>query len=152
MSVAITAIPFEPWCVDYHKLMAATAQAAQAVRKSASVFQMAVDLWAVDRKFKALLNDLSSVTTLPGDELEKVTCKLEELHSKIVSVIDLLGRRGYTNRTITAGSIRSIQKKTEELGEFIEGFRLAMNAQFQSDLTESWEEYRRDYDDHLAAK
>lgn len=142
--MSTTALPFEPWCADYHKVMAATAEVAQAVCKGASVLRLAKDLWVVDRRFGNLLKDFNQIDAVPIEELGKVADRLGELHSKIVYVIDSTNRRGYTNRTMTAGSIRSIELKNEELAELIDGFRLSMNPDFQKDLSESWEEYKRE--------
>jgi hypothetical protein len=38
MSPMAMAAPFDPWCVDYHKTMAAVFAAGSAVRRSASIF------------------------------------------------------------------------------------------------------------------
>jgi ribosomal protein L17 len=118
-------IPFAPWCIDYHKTMAAAIAAGNAIRKSASIFELAKDFWSVDRKFRALLKDLNASQTIPCEEIARLAERLDELYSAVDKVLDLAGKRGLTNRSLINGSIQSLKSSNIQLLDFIERLRLA---------------------------
>ncbi len=137
----ISSMPFEPLSIDYHKMMAATAEAGIAVRKRASILQIAKDLWSLDRKFGSLLAELRQITTMDAVQLREIASNLRGLHSKVAKVMDSARQRGYTNRTLTAGSVRSILHRNLELADIVEGFEISLDHEVQAAITGSWAEY-----------
>jgi hypothetical protein len=119
------AIPFDAWSVDYHRTMAAAFAVGNAVRRSASIFELAKDFWSFDRKFRALLKDLDEAQRIPCQEIPKLSERLEELYSAVNNVLDLAGKRGLTNRSLINGSMQSLRSSNLKLQDFIERLRLA---------------------------
>jgi len=136
-------LAFEPWLIDYHKAMASTGEVCQSVQNSANIFQLAKKLWALDKIFKTLIVVLAKARTINPDELPKIISRIEELHEKAAYVLQLCKEKGFTNRTFTAGSLRSIEAKNCHLENFIESFRLSLDSEVQQQISDSWSEYQR---------
>lgn len=97
-TIAITS--FNPWCIDYHRTMAATLEACLAVKRGTGIFLLTRDFWLVSRDFRALLAELNSVTRIPPSELPAAILRLEELHKSVNRTLDLAAkkRRMFTTR------------------------------------------------------
>lgn len=141
--MSAASLTFQPWYIDYHRTMAAAAGVGQALRRSASIFELAKDFWGVDRKFRDLLIDLEQITLVPDAELAGLVSNLSALHELVDCVLEKAFRHGYGNRTLTGGSIHSIKSRNEQLVDFIERCELSRSPVLEQALHEATTEYER---------
>lgn len=137
------AMPFDPWCVDYHKTMAAAATVGTAIKRGASVLEIARDFWSTQRKFKSLLSDLDKLRDVPVDELASFVPRLRDLYGSVNRILDLAGKRGYTNRTLINGSIQSLRARNADLQDIIERFELSLDPSFAPAVAAAIAEFER---------
>lgn len=107
--------------------MAAAGNLGGALRRSASILELARNFWSVDRKFKDLLLHLEKITAIPGEDLAGLVADLKRLRSTVNSLLDTAFSRGYGNRALTGGSIHSIRERNELLADFIERCELGLS-------------------------
>jgi hypothetical protein len=151
--VSTATMPFEPWQIDYHKTMAAAGTLFRAVRAGAPVFELAKDLWSLDRKFRSLVSRLNSLPLDPCsiEELTTIIHKLREAHLSLGGLLDLAASAGLGNRTLTAGSINSLRKRNAELADFLEHLELGLDPSVNSAVSDALEEFRRGETVNLAS-
>jgi hypothetical protein len=101
------------------------------------------DFWSADRKFKSLLAGLNTLRTAEADELTKLIIKMRELSALVAKVLDLAGKRGYTNRTLVNSSIQSLRTRNAELQDLIEGFELSLDPNVAISVAEAVSEFER---------
>jgi hypothetical protein len=132
-----------PWCIDYHKTMAATIAACKAVKNSALWITIAKDFWQVSRDFKALLSELDRVTQVSPAELKIAIDKLVELYKTANGTIDVAYKHSLQNRTLTGASVRSLADCNVRLLEVIERFQLSLDPATSEATRKATEEYER---------
>jgi len=59
-----------PSCIDYHRTMAATLTAGDALNREASILALAKDFWFLTRDLRALVAEINNLTQAPSKELE----------------------------------------------------------------------------------
>lgn len=134
---------FDPWCVDYHRTMAATLAACRAIKTGAMWITVAKDFWTVAKDFKALLLELDRVTEAPPSELQTAVSKLRELYRNVNRTIDIARRNGLHNRTLTSSSLRTVADCNTRLLDIIERFELSLNPATVEATRKALEEYER---------
>jgi hypothetical protein len=132
-----------PWCVDYHRTMAAAIVACKAAKNSAAWIILAKDFWQVSRDFKALLSELDRVTQLPPAELQIAVDKLSELYKTANRTIDVAYKHKLHNRTLTGASVRSLANCNARLLDVIERFQLSLDPATSEAARRAIEEYER---------
>lgn len=143
MSTLAIAAPFEPWCVDYHKTMAAAFTVGNAIRKSASIFELTRDFWSCTRNFRSLMNDLEVLTEIPADLIAPLNGRLLELYRAVNRVLDVSHKKGLTNRTFINGSIQSLYACNARLQDYLERLDLSLNINLGRETEEALAEYER---------
>ncbi len=137
------AAPSNLWHIDYHRTMAATLEACQAVSRGTGIVLLARDFWRVARDFKALLSDLDRVTEVPAQELTAIILRLEELYRSVSKALDLASKRGLANRTLTGNSLHLICAYNSRLCDVIECFKVSQDPAIAAATKEALEEYER---------
>jgi hypothetical protein len=134
--------PFAPWCVDYHKTMAATFAVGNAVKRSASILELAKDFWSLNRNFRSLLNDLEMETHIPSEYVPELHARLSDLYKTVNRTLDLSRKRGFGNRTLVNGSINSLQLSNNRLEDFVDRLALSMDKTIAAEAMEALSEYK----------
>jgi hypothetical protein len=137
------AIPFDPWCVDYYRTMAATLAVCRAIRNGAWTISIAKNFWIVNRDFKALLTDLDRVTDAPVGDLRMTIPRLEELHKSINKTLDITAKSGLTNRTLINAPVHSLRAYNTRLLDVIERWKLSLDPSVSAATRQAIEEYER---------
>jgi hypothetical protein len=143
MSTMATAAPFDAWCVDYHKTMAAAFTVGNAVRRSASILELAKGFWSLSRNFRSLLNDLETTTGIPSEYVQRLSDRLRELHTKLDETLELARKRGFANRSLTNGSIQALQSCNARLQDYLERLELSLDPTLATDAGEAVADYKR---------
>jgi hypothetical protein len=135
--------PFAPWCVDYHRTMAATFAVGNAVKRSASILELAKDFWSLNRTFRSLLSDLEMETQIPSEYVPQLHERLSDLHRTVNRTLDLSRKNGFGNRTLINRSMNSLQSCNNRLEDFVERLALSMNSAIATEGAEAMSEYKR---------
>jgi hypothetical protein len=136
-------ITFQPWLIDYYKTMAAAAGVGTAIKRGASILELAKDLWSADRRFRDLLSLLDKLTIVPSGELRTLVWRLRDMRSTMNRMLDLAGKKGLTNRTLTASSLLALKRRNDELLDVIERFELVLDPAFDRALAQAMDEFER---------
>jgi hypothetical protein len=143
MSTMAMSVPFDTWCVDYHKTMAAAFTVGNAVRRSASILELAKDFWSLSRNLRTLLNDLETTAEIPCEHVRQLSDKLRELHTKLDETLELARKRGFTNRTLTSVSIEALRSSNARLQDYLERLELSLDPTSATDAAEALADYKR---------
>lgn len=136
-------MPFSPWCVDYHRTMAATANVGNSIKRGTSFLLLAKEFWDVDRTFRSLLDEVERIREANSEELRNLTEKLSELNTSLNRVLDAAGKRGITNRTLINASIQSLRSKQMRLQDIIERLQLSLDPAVHKAIQDAMDEYTR---------
>jgi hypothetical protein len=141
MSTAM--MPFQPWCVDYHKTMAATLSLANAAKRGAGILGLAKDFRTVSREFKTLVAELNALTQISPSELKVIIPRLLELHKATNKTLDYAAQHGITGRRLIGAAERAIRFHNENLLDVIERLQLSLDPTINASLKEALKEYER---------
>lgn len=141
--MSTASICFEPWCIEYHRTMAATLTVGQAVKRGAWILSIAKDFWEVARDLKSLIMALDDVPCANAQEVEYVLPMLNRLHGSINRIVDLTHKRGLSNRAVIGAQFQSIKRHNECLLDIIERLNLSLNHSVSADAKQAREEYDR---------
>jgi len=135
-------ITFEPWYIDYHKTMAATASVSRAIRRGTSILSLTKNLWVAARNFRGLVSKLEAIPELPNtSQFQDFLLQLMDLHKVTADLLNSASKHGYTNRTVTAGSLNWMAKCNEQLLDFVERCRLSHDPGLEGALLQAQKEY-----------
>jgi hypothetical protein len=123
--------------------MAATFTVGNAVKRSASILELAKDFWSLNRTFRSLLNDLEMETQIPKEYVSDLYDRLSDLHRTVNRTLDFARKRGFGNRTLINGSMNSLQSCNNRLEDFVERLALSMNKAVAAEAIEAMSEYER---------
>jgi len=140
--MATLVTPFDPFTTQYYQTMAATSTVGSAIRSGASYLSIAKDFWDVSRKLKSLIKLLDTVETADPKTLTKIVSDLAQLHKNVASLLVMPGIKRLMNRTLTAGSIISVQKGQEDLFDRIEHLAMSLDPEMLASCEEALREFQ----------
>jgi len=123
------------WNSAYYSAMAAISTAAEAVQKKTENLALPVRFWRLERSVREVLEILenppkSSSTSCSSAEPVDIHKALEQFDS-FLEALDKFQkacrRAGYTNRTLTAGSLRAIAKHAAAISDFTERVKMIID-------------------------
>jgi len=130
-------------CVDYHRTMAATLAAGDALNRGASILSIAKDFWLAAHVLKALVAATNRITQAPHDELATFIVNLESVHSRVNALIDRACKKGLARRRIISFSIQSLRLHNEGIKDAIERLRLTEDREIRDAALEAIAEHKR---------
>lgn len=126
-------LTLDQWYIDYHEAMAAATKVRAAVRRHATIFQIASSLWSAARdvrrlipEHERLLQHGARLLLLP-DKLQDLLESLKKLCDTLDELFDVARAKGYTNRTLTSHSLHSIRDIGDELRDYYETLKLSLD-------------------------
>jgi hypothetical protein len=120
------------WNSAYYGAMAVASSAAETIqKKTAENIALPVRLWRVARGLHPLVelieNPQKASSENKAADPHKVVAQLDSMISSLDELYRICKRKGFTNRTLTAGSLSSIRSYTETIREFTEYLKLILD-------------------------
>ena len=150
------AVPFDigisevRWNSVFYSAMAVVSSASEAIHGRSETAAFPLRLWMLERKLRPMVDiienpaprKLGEAISEPVDP-HKAVEQVESLVMTLRNLYQSCRRLGYTNRTLTAGSLNSIHKQTETISEFAERMRLIFDPQTDEHFARAFQEYLR---------
>ncbi len=119
------------WNSAFYSAMAVVSSASEAIQEKSETAAFPLRLWRLERKLRPMVDiienpaprKLGEAISEPVDP-HKAVEQIESLVMTLRNLYQSCRRLGYTNRTLTAGSLNSIHQQTETIADFAERLSL----------------------------
>jgi hypothetical protein len=141
------------WNSAYYSAMAGVSKGVESVKqKTRESLPLPMRFWLVERDLRSLVDllknpakakNMSDSASEPPVDIHTAVRNLESLVQKLDGFYESCQKLGYTNRTLYAGSLVSIRRHAEFIGEVAEQIKLILDPQTEQAFEDAHQEYLR---------